>query len=469
MQRSAKQLLIGLGIVALIVVIAYSALLLVTENNRAAKVAQVRKPATIDAYERLVAELYGEQGAVPVLGRVSDQFTTFRGFPEDWEVIVDSYDYLFRQVALRMSSLPGETGDILGKELHERTDTERSKLAEFFLANQDVIEEIRRMAQRGAPVYPLDFSKGVQIELPHLARMRQCARLLREDAIIKAAADKKSEAVDDIIAGMKLGDALVPEPIIISQLLRIAIYGIMSDAVQNCFEGGDLPPERADELMSYIAQADNRRGFADSLAGELYMGLVQFSEVRASGWSAALDMVDQATSVTGVLADMLFVWLYKTPLGRPWANMDEAAYADILSRVASAAELPYYEAMPILDAVDAGFETLPRTRILTRLLVPALSRACQAQARHEAMLDLMQMGILLEQYKVRTDRYPESLDAIIPDLGSSVPVDPFSGGPYHYQLSGDSFILYSIGRNRQDDGGRHDLMASDIVWRGQKE
>jgi hypothetical protein len=111
------------------------------------------------------------------------------------------------------ASIDKELSEILyQKELEEWTAEEKSQVAEFMLANQDIVREIRSMAARGAPVYPLDLAKGLQVELPHLARVRSCARLLRQDAIVKAMQGNKAEAVEDMIAGMRLGDALRPNP-----------------------------------------------------------------------------------------------------------------------------------------------------------------------------------------------------------------------------------------------------------------
>jgi len=54
------------------------------------------------------------------------------------------------------------------------------------------------------------------------------------------------------------GPALVDETILISQLVRIASYGIMNDAIQHSFTGGELPPGLFSELMAHMDQADNR-------------------------------------------------------------------------------------------------------------------------------------------------------------------------------------------------------------------
>jgi len=94
-----------------------------------------------------------------------------------------------------------------------------------------------------------------------------------------------------------------------------------------------------------------------------------------------------------------------------------------------------------------------------------------SQARHESRLDLTRIGLLIEHYRTEYGSCPASLDLIAPWLGGEVPVDVFSGEPYRYESSGDTFLLYSVGRNGRDDGGiskRHSS-KDDIVWRGEDE
>lgn len=49
--------------------------------------------------------------------------------------------------------------------------------------------------------------------------------------------------------------------------------------------------------------------------------------------------------------------------------------------------------------------------------------------------------------------------------------DPFSGKDFGYRKQGKSFLLYSVGVNLQDDGGKHDpLWEKDdfVFWPVQK-
>ena len=399
---------------------------------------QAEKPELVAAYERLVAQLQRGTSA-PKPGDA-----LLEPFPEDSADIIAGYDRLFTSVRRKVTVLETNAGDVLRKGPNEWTAEERRSVLGFVGANQDLIRDIRRMADRGGPVHPLDFSKGFEMLLPHLSELRGCARVLRADAVLKRSKGNYAEAVDDIIAGMKLADVLTLDPVTISQLVRIAIYGVMYDAAQIAFDGDDLSPDLTRRLMAHLAQADRREAFAGALAGELYMTRKTFSALRSGDRS-------------GIPESMQF--------GSP-SEMDEQTLVDTMSRLVSAARLPYYEAAPDLDELQRDVAGLPTSMAYTRQLVPALTRSSQAQARHEATLDLMQLGILVEQHKARTGSYPKSLDAIASELGGSVPVDPFIGKPYHYQPSDTGFLLYSVGQNLSDDGGKHDWRDGDWVWRG---
>jgi hypothetical protein len=37
---------------------------------------------------------------------------------------------------------------------------------------------------------------------------------------------------------------------------------------------------------------------------------------------------------------------------------------------------------------------------------------------------------------------------------SAIPMDPYSGRPLVYRRVGDTYVLYSVGRDGKDDGGR---------------
>lgn len=71
--------------------------------------------------------------------------------------------------------------------------------------------------------------------------------------------------------------------------------------------------------------------------------------------------------------------------------------------------------------------------------------------------------LAIEQYR-RTNggEPPPSLDALVPDYLASLPGDWYADAPLRYRVDGEGYTLYSIHRNRTDDGGNH---GSGQDWR----
>lgn len=78
-------------------------------------------------------------------------------------------------------------------------------------------------------------------------------------------------------------------------------------------------------------------------------------------------------------------------------------------------------------------------------------------------------AIALKRYSLRHGRLPASLDALVPEFVSAVPVDWMDGKPLRYRLNADgSFLLYSVGENLMDDCGDTSLLpdhaGSRALW-----
>ena len=218
-----------------------------------------------------------------------------------------------------------------------------------------------------------------------------------------------------------------------------------------------LTPDHATLLMAHLARADYRDGFASAFAGEAAMVEVVFESPAEMGFSA-----EPADPVSNAWAR-----IYQSGAAAPLRAADESTALEILAQIQAIGALPLFEARPQLEAVEQRIEGLSQLlHPMSLVMLPSLTRAGEAQARHEAMLDLAQLGLAVEQFHAGTGAYPESLAEIADLLADGVPVDPFTGEPYAYRTTDDGFLLYSVGRNLTDDGGTHDLREGDIVWRG---
>jgi hypothetical protein len=60
----------------------------------------------------------------------------------------------------------------------------------------------------------------------------------------------------------------------------------------------------------------------------------------------------------------------------------------------------------------------------------------------------------LGEYHRRNGQYPERLDQLVPDFLPRLPIDYADRKTLRYRRTGDTYILYSVGVNGVDDGGK---------------
>jgi hypothetical protein len=79
-----------------------------------------------------------------------------------------------------------------------------------------------------------------------------------------------------------------------------------------------------------------------------------------------------------------------------------------------------------------------------------------------------------QQAKIRCLRVLNAIQARVPADSNEVPklselglpaeatIDPFNGEPLHVKKLPDGWLVYSVGRNLQDDGGKLDNAEGDV-------
>lgn len=69
--------------------------------------------------------------------------------------------------------------------------------------------------------------------------------------------------------------------------------------------------------------------------------------------------------------------------------------------------------------------------------------------------DRLLLRLALRAYKLENGKYPAKLDDLVPGYIKKIPTDPFAvKGEYKYKSTGGSYLLYSIGPDCKDDGGK---------------
>jgi hypothetical protein len=72
------------------------------------------------------------------------------------------------------------------------------------------------------------------------------------------------------------------------------------------------------------------------------------------------------------------------------------------------------------------------------------------------MLNVAQAMVAMERFRRGNGRWPKSLDEITKSLLPEPLTDPYSGEPVRVARVPDGWVVYCVGPDGQDDGGRLD-------------
>lgn len=107
---------------------------------------------------------------------------------------------------------------------------------------------------------------------------------------------------------------------------------------------------------------------------------------------------------------------------------------------------------------------VPGGAMLTRSVSGIFDGLPSVVDEYRVRLRLACLGVNLEEYRHRHGHYPEALS----DLGMPPGEleDPFTGRPFPYRRTPSGIVVYSVGRDGMDSGGRElPGTRGDIVWK----
>ena len=87
-------------------------------------------------------------------------------------------------------------------------------------------------------------------------------------------------------------------------------------------------------------------------------------------------------------------------------------------------------------------------------LRPTRQRAAGRHNRIVAQERLLAAELALRCYLTDKARVPARLEDLVPDYLSKVPQDPFTGQAMIYRPQGTNWLVYSVGEDGVDNGGR---------------
>jgi hypothetical protein len=366
----------------------------------------------------------------------------------------------FQEAFSRMSTISTSNQSFLAKITGKApkpfvpfTAQERSNITALLGRNSTALELLHRAPTNETCRYPLDFSMGYNMPMPHLRKILDCEKLLALEAAWHGENGDTAQALDDLGAALRLSDSLTGEPAAISQLVRLKCEIDVVSSLERILNQHPLADDQLAGLARELQKFTNSAPMLHAMAGEMCMGVSLFDNYQKQLAAAAADNPNGGDSSPGLGGPGQGFFVLK------WSGFnarDLNYYLATMDDYLAAGRLPFPEKLDAADQVQADVVKVVKKHwyFISSLALPAAARDYSREAEVLARLNILQTVFAIEQYRLASgDKLPETLADLTPAFLPAVPTDPFDGRPLRYKKLSKGYLVYSIGRDRKDDGG----------------
>lgn len=318
----------------------------------------------------------------------------------------------------------------------------------------------------------------ISILLPGVQQMREVARTLTIDANHHLGNGNIDRAIHGSIAIHRIGRLTARGGTLVEGLVGIAISSIASDLDRRILAAEGITAEQLSKHLNGLRSLPPMPKMIDKInLTERYMFLDTTIAVAQYGPSA-LDITTGSAAKPNPLMKTLsklftssFVnWDTVLRRGNYWydelyrvgtiKNVHERtkAYAEVDARIRAVAE-EARDPTSLAKKLLLSGKSIPEisseqmSHVMISLLLPALGAAISAEDRALMQNEVTQVAIALELHHLNNSNYPSNLQALVGNHLKTLPQDRFNEKGLTYKTTPRGYVLYSFGRNRQDDQG----------------
>ncbi len=302
------------------------------------------------------------------------------------------------------------------------------------------------------------YNHACDFEVNRAIQMIQGTRLLGIDAVLKAEKGHAEEAISQCLAAKRFLELHLQEPFLVNYLVNMACMKQLAVCLDFIVSDREIETDTLENILQEWDNSPWKEGLVWALQSENIFQLE----------SALLYLRGENDLYLGPAGDSNR-WLFHPVLKNEIIWMKKA-----YDRLIEAAELPYHVSRDSNQVEQIKNET-PWTYKMMGALVPDIEAVLLKRATLDALFDTARIGIACKIFKNLNGDFPDELSELSPGILDEIPVDPFTGNPYVYRKGDSGFIVYSVGSNQKDEGGRgtwkitQKVMEKDDDWAWKEE
>jgi hypothetical protein len=324
----------------------------------------------------------------------------------------------------------------------ERLDSDdsaclRNELSEL----QTALIEARKLADLPAGRHSITYTRGfVGTLLPDAQNTRTIFSLLQLDVIEQAEDGDLKGAIRSCKAVLNATRSLGDEPLIISQLIRMAGVGVAYCTIQRVLNQGEADAEDLLALQNLLQEEARFPRLLVALRGER-AGMHELLDALEAGDMSISSVVDLTSNNVQLKRPSKLQEVLAVTARDSIREQHPQFLAMSTEAIRIAALPPQQRAAAFADLTEAYKGNLANP---VRALIPAYEKIDQAARRTDCQLQCLITALALERFRQHNHRWPDTLAQLVPDYLSAVPLDPEDGEPLRFQRREDRVVLYSL-------------------------
>jgi hypothetical protein len=270
--------------------------------------------------------------------------------------------------------------------------------------------------------------------MPYLGAFRSVARRFIMEAEVRRLDGHWRAAADSALDALAMAQDAKTQGTLISHLVGIACEAIALASLDRTVPG--LTTAECRDVLTRLQQIIVRRpSMADTFAGEERWGRLSFKRLVADPsflrkYLAGGEQPMNEGQIDAVLASM----------PQAWSLM--GGYYETLRQSAA---LPYWERRADLAPPD---------NLYLQIMSPRFGRNMFRDSRALALLRLNELQLAAQAYVMDKGQPPAQLADLVTEYIAQIPPDPFTGEPLRATMRNNTLVIYSVGPDGFDDGGR---------------
>jgi hypothetical protein len=303
------------------------------------------------------------------------------------------------------------------------------------------------------------FGSGLALGLTnwpvyHTYRAMMLGKMLCLEAVVEAESGNGSQASVTLLHALALFRMFRSEYLLYHNTRRFG-ENLCCQTLERVLNQAAIPADDLSTLERLLSD-DHPEGVREALMVMRCRAINDLTMLRENPISELEDFNSFDSKLEIVKTEIHVAYLRMS--GRLYSDADFTEMLDLRAAQFTALKLPPKERFAELDRISKQIASEHRRRTLgwnEQRDVVYVHGLLRMDAEVIAKLQVAGVALEIERWRLaHGGRAPDSLADLTPQFAPSIPLDPFDNNPLRYKKLPQGFLVYSIGADFTDDGGK---------------